>query len=74
MRLAGITEIAGYYAISRQLAYKWTRQETFPAPLAELAQGKVWDLDDVSAWGRRTGRKKGCGPRARRRPTSEPPS
>jgi predicted DNA-binding transcriptional regulator AlpA len=65
MRLAGIKEIANYYEISSQLAYKWTRRREFPSPVADLAQGKVWNFDDVEEWGERNGRTKGCGPRRR---------
>ena len=63
MRLGGIKEIANYYEISPQLAYKWSRQRGFPPPVAALAQGKVWNLDEIEAWGTRNGRSKGCGPR-----------
>jgi hypothetical protein len=62
-RLFGLHEIAEHYAISRQLAAKWTRRSDFPAPVAELAMGKVWDLDAVIAWGEKHGRQEGAGPR-----------
>lgn len=62
MTLFGLTEIADYYAISRQLAAKWTRRSDFPAPLAKLAQGKVWDAAEVTAWGERHNRRQGAGP------------
>jgi predicted DNA-binding transcriptional regulator AlpA len=69
VRLAGIKEIATYYDISPQLAYKWSRRHDFPAPLATLAQGNVWDLDEIERWGTRHGRTKGGGPR---RPSAPP--
>jgi predicted DNA-binding transcriptional regulator AlpA len=68
MRLAGIKEIAAYYDISPQLAYKWSRRQDFPAPLARLAQGSVWDLAHVEQWGARNGRTQGCGPLKRPTP------
>jgi prophage regulatory protein len=36
--------------VSRQRAYQITSRADFPAPIVELAQGKVWDADDVEAW------------------------
>lgn len=68
--LVGLTEIAEYYAISRQLAKKWTQRSDFPEPLAQLAQGSVWDGHAVTAWGRRHGRRKGGGPGEPRRPAA----
>lgn len=67
-RLFGIAEIADHYAISKQLAQKWTTHSAFPAPLAELAMGKVWDAGQVIAWGDAHGRRAGGGPGEPRRP------
>jgi predicted DNA-binding transcriptional regulator AlpA len=36
--------------ISRQRVYQLARRPDFPAPVADLAQGKVWLADDVEAW------------------------
>ena len=36
--------------ISRQRVYQITSRVDFPAPVADLAQGKVWRVDDVEAW------------------------
>lgn len=36
--------------VSRQRAYQITSRSDFPAPVADLAQGKVWLADDVAAW------------------------
>lgn len=36
--------------VSRQRAYMITIRADFPAPVAELAQGKVWLTTDVEAW------------------------
>ncbi len=60
--LWGLHEMAEYYAIRRQLAAKWTTRSDFPKPLAELAQGRVWDAAAIKAWGAHHGRQEGCGP------------
>lgn len=39
--------------MSRQRVYQITNHQNFPAPVAELEMGKVWDGDDVEAWIRR---------------------
>ncbi|MGW0504135.1 helix-turn-helix transcriptional regulator [Micromonospora sp. NPDC003241] len=36
--------------ISRQRAYELTMRRTFPEPVAELEQGRVWLADDVERW------------------------
>jgi prophage regulatory protein len=36
--------------ISRQRVYQITSHRSFPAPVAELQQGNVWDADEVEAW------------------------
>lgn len=36
--------------VSRQRAYQITQRADFPAPVAELGQGKIWLADDVEAW------------------------
>jgi len=41
MRLGGI---------SRQRVYAITSHRSFPAPIAELQQGKVWLASDVEEW------------------------
>lgn len=68
--IGGITEIADYYNVSKQLVYKWTKRSDFPAPIAgpghpenPLSMGQLWTLAEVKEWGRRHGRKKGGGPR-----------
>jgi prophage regulatory protein len=63
LELLGLHEIAEHYAISRQLAAKWTRRSDFPQPIAELAMGKVWDAGQVTAWAKKHDRKPGAGPR-----------
>ncbi|MEU4558503.1 AlpA family phage regulatory protein [Actinoplanes sp. NPDC023936] len=36
--------------ISRQRVYALTNHPKFPAPVAELGQGKVWLAEDVEQW------------------------
>ncbi|GLY02238.1 MULTISPECIES: AlpA family phage regulatory protein [Actinoplanes] len=36
--------------ISRQRVYQLTSRQDFPAPIADLAQGKVWLNEEVEAW------------------------
>lgn len=50
--LGGITEIAEMANRPRPVVCNWADRGTkgFPAPLANLAAGRVWDLDEVGAW------------------------
>jgi prophage regulatory protein len=52
IRLVGTHEIRVMLGgqLSRQRIYQLTRHRDFPAPVAELAQGKVWRTEDVEAW------------------------
>ena len=51
IRLMGAHEIRIRLGeVSRQRAYQITSRADFPAPVADLAQGKVWATDDVEAW------------------------
>ncbi len=36
--------------VSRQRVYQITHRSDFPAPVADLVQGKVWLGDDVEGW------------------------
>ncbi|WP_233412858.1 DNA-binding protein [Nucisporomicrobium flavum] len=36
--------------VSRQRVYQITSRRYFPAPAADLQQGKVWLAEDVEAW------------------------
>ncbi|MEU4425781.1 DNA-binding protein [Actinoplanes sp. NPDC024001] len=50
-RLMGAREIQVRIGrISRQRVYQLATRPDFPAPVADLAQGKVWLADDVEAW------------------------
>ncbi|WP_328468807.1 DNA-binding protein [Actinoplanes sp. NBC_00393] len=51
LRLMGAHEIRVRIGrISRQRVYQLARRPDFPAPVADLAQGKIWLADDVEAW------------------------
>ena len=52
----GSAEIGALFGISRQRVQQIIARPDFPAPITELAMGKVWSATDVRAWGVRTGR------------------
>lgn len=56
MNLAGVSEIAALLGVSRQYASVLSARRDFPEPVATLAMGKVWSLDDVRAWAKETDR------------------
>ena len=43
--------------VSRQRVQQLVTRPDFPAPLAALAMGKVWDGDQVTAWAKAHGRR-----------------
>ncbi|GIF39329.1 DNA-binding protein [Actinoplanes xinjiangensis] len=56
--------------LSRQRTYQITIRPDFPAPVAELSQGKVWLGDQVEAW--IAANRAGPPPRGRVTPGSPP--
>ena len=50
MRLAGAHEVRELLGVSRQRVYQLAAQADFPDPVAILAQGKVWSIDDIEKW------------------------
>lgn len=56
--LIGAAEIGKLFNISRQRVQQLTHRPDFPAPVADLAMGKVWESADVHRWGVATGRLK----------------
>ena len=52
----GAAEIAALLGISRQRTQQLVNKAGFPAPVAELAMGKVWDAADVRDWAIADGR------------------
>jgi prophage regulatory protein len=63
----GLKEVAALLGVSRQRATQLVRDyEDFPAPVADLASGRVWDREAVERWAvahkdRRPGRPRGTG-------------
>lgn len=54
--LVGVAEIAKLLGLTRQRVNQLVRDPEFPQPAAELSAGRIWRLEDVEAWARRTGR------------------
>lgn len=50
MDVGGVSEVAKELMVSRQRLAKLREREDFPTPLADLAQGPVWDLEVIKAW------------------------
>jgi predicted DNA-binding transcriptional regulator AlpA len=50
LRLVGAHEIRDLLGVSRQRVYQLAAQSDFPQPVATLAQGKIWAIDDIAAW------------------------
>ena len=36
--------------VSRQRVYQLAARPDFPEPVATLAQGKIWSIDDIEKW------------------------
>lgn len=54
--LVGVAEIAELLGVTRQRVHQLMRSPDFPAPVAELSAGRIWNLDEVESWARQTGR------------------
>jgi hypothetical protein len=55
--LAGAHEIGKVLGVAPNTINAWLRRDNgFPRPLVKLACGNVWDINDVLAWAKRTGR------------------
>lgn len=48
--LMGLAEVRALLGVSRQRADQIVRKPGFPAPVVELATGKVWDGEAVRVW------------------------
>jgi len=60
--LVGAHEIAELLGISRQRVDAIARShDDFPAPVAELAAGRIWKREEIVRWARATGRLKRAG-------------
>jgi prophage regulatory protein len=54
--LVGAQEVAEMLGISRQRLTQLASRPDFPPPVAELAQGRVWETAAIREWARKTGR------------------
>lgn len=54
--LVSTVEIAEMLGVTRQRVSQLMRADTFPAPTADLAVGRVWLRDEIEAWAAATGR------------------
>lgn len=55
--LVGIAEVAALLGVSTQRVDQIARQdESFPAPVAELAAGRIWLRPEITEWARQAGR------------------
>jgi tRNA A-37 threonylcarbamoyl transferase component Bud32 len=50
VRLAGVSEISRVLGVSSQRVSQLKKQSGFPAPIADLSAGPIWDLDQVERW------------------------
>jgi prophage regulatory protein len=50
LRLVGAHEIRELLGVSRQRVYQLAARPEFPRPIARLAQGKIWKLEDIETW------------------------
>jgi predicted DNA-binding transcriptional regulator AlpA len=62
----GVAEIAVALGVSRQRAGVLAQREDFPAPVATLAMGTVWDTAAVTAWAAVWTRRRDAAPRGGR--------
>jgi prophage regulatory protein len=56
VELVGPAELGLALGVSRTRLAQITARPDFPAPVAELTMGKVWDFADVRRWAKATGR------------------
>ncbi|WP_405893492.1 serine/threonine protein kinase [Streptomyces sp. NBC_01527] len=50
MRLGGVAEVAKALGVSTQRVAVLRQRASFPDPVAEIAQGPIWNLDVIEAW------------------------
>lgn len=50
LRLVGAHEIRDLIGVSRQRVYQLAGRSDFPRPVATLAQGKIWLVNEIEAW------------------------
>src|SRR5262245_11197325 len=50
MLLGGVSEVAEALGVSRQRLAALRNRRGFPAPVADLSSGPVWDLEQIARW------------------------
>jgi len=63
-RFLGAADIAAMLEVSRQRVYQLRDEQAFPAPVAALARGELWDRRDVVRWSRSEWRREPGRPKA----------
>lgn len=56
IELVGSGELGKLLGVGTARVQQLTRHKDFPAPIADLMMGKVWDLVDIRAWADSKGR------------------
>jgi hypothetical protein len=54
--LVGTAEIAEMLGVTNQRVDQLSRTESFPAPIAVLAAGRIWQREAIERWAREAGR------------------
>ena len=54
--LVGSQELTRLLGVTRARVYQLSNTADFPAPIAVLAMGSIWRLDDITAWAQQKGR------------------
>ena len=54
--LVGSQELTRLLGVNRARVYQLSNTADFPPPVAVLAMGSIWRLDDITAWAQRKGR------------------
>jgi predicted DNA-binding transcriptional regulator AlpA len=49
----GLSEVVDLLGCSKSAALKYMKRPDFP-PARKLARGRVWDREEVKAWGKRS--------------------
>lgn len=56
MALVGLAELADLFGVTKQVLTNWrSRKAGFPAPIADLKSGPVWDHGSVVSWAQANG-------------------
>jgi prophage regulatory protein len=56
VELIGMGELIKLMGVSRSRVAQISSRTDFPAPVASLIMGSIWNLDDIRAWAEQRGR------------------